>query len=75
MGKKKKSIFSTSEVLKLLRLETRVTSFPYNHNEANFTTEQGTKVFMIFPEKQGHNQSLPTTSTRSVKPEQRPLQL
>lgn len=53
----------------------RVTSFPSNHNEANFTTEQGTKVLMIFPEKQGHNQSLPTTSARNVKPQGRPLQL
>jgi len=28
----------------------RVTSFPPNHNEASFTTEQGTKALTIFPE-------------------------
>lgn len=70
-----KSIFSTSEVLRLLRLESRVTCFPSNHNEANFKTAQGTKVLKNFPEKQGHNQILPTTSARNVKPEGRPLQL
>lgn len=75
MGKKTPNVLHFGSVKTAKTGNQRVTFFPSNHNEAKFTAEQGTKVLIIFPEKQGHNQSLPTTSARNVKPEGRPLQL